>query len=74
MSEPTVRTRYAPLAPRLAEVLPLIAGGFTDDQIGAQLGVTAASVRVFARRLIEAYSATGRAHMIACAFRQGDLK
>jgi DNA-binding NarL/FixJ family response regulator len=69
----TVRTRCAALAPRLAQVLPLIADGLTDDQIAARLGVTTSCVHGHAKRLVEAYNATDRAHMIACAFRQGDL-
>lgn len=68
-----VRTRHAALAPRLAQVLPLIAAGLTDEQIADRLGVATSSVRGHVLRLVEAYSATGRAHMIACAFRQGDV-
>lgn len=67
------RTRRVALSPRLAQVLPLIAGGLTDEEIGAHLGVSTSSVRGFAFRLVETYQATSRAHMIACAFRQGDL-
>jgi DNA-binding NarL/FixJ family response regulator len=72
-STTSARTRNTALTPRLAQVLPLIAAGLTDDEIAARLGVTCSSVRGFAFRLVEAYSATSRAHMIACAFRQGDL-
>src|SRR6478752_7464464 len=69
----STRTRYTALSPRLAQALPLIADGLTDDEIAARLGVTSSSVRGYAFRLVDAYSATSRAHMIACAFRQGDL-
>jgi DNA-binding NarL/FixJ family response regulator len=68
-----VRTRFTALPPRLAQALPLIADGLTDDEIADRLGVTTSSVRGYAFRLVEAYSATSRAHMIACAFRQGDV-
>lgn len=65
--------RRAALATRLAQALPLIAAGLTDEEIAAQLGVTTSSVRGYAFRLVEAYSATNRAHMVATAFRRGDL-
>lgn len=71
--EIAVCRRFVALPPRLAQVLPLIADGLTDGEIAARLSLTTSSVRGLAFRLVGAYSATSRAHMIACAFRQGDL-
>ena len=69
----SVRTRYAALSPRLAQALPLFAGGFTDQEIAKRLGVSASSVRGYAFRLVEAYQANNRAHIVANAVRHGDL-
>ncbi len=65
--------RYTELTPRLAEVLPLLADGLDDKQIAERLGITAGSVRSLAQRLVLLYSASNRWHMVACAFRQGDV-
>lgn len=74
MSAPTAARRYTALPRRLAQALPLIADGLTDEEIADRMGVTTGTVRGIAQRLCLAYSATNRAHMVALAFRQGDLK
>lgn len=66
-------SRRTALPTRLAQVLPLIAEGLTDYEIGRRLNIATGTVRGIAQRLVIAYSATNRAHMIARAFRQGDL-
>ena len=66
-------SRLTALPTRLAQVLPLIAAGLTDEEIAARLHIATATVRGTVQRLVIAYSASNRAHMIALAFRQGDL-
>lgn len=76
---PTATTEARPLAPLAArpgaaltsrelEVLQLIAEGFSNTQIAAELVVSPETVKTHIRRLLAKLKATSRAHAVAVAF------
>lgn len=61
------------LPPQLAEVVPLLAAGLTDREIGVRLWLSRAGVRARVCRLLRLLGAVDRAHAVALAHGQGLL-
>jgi DNA-binding NarL/FixJ family response regulator len=55
---------------RLQEVLVLIAYGYSDEAIGALLGMSCAGIRSRRKRLLHRLHARNRAHAVGIAFRK----
>ena len=65
--------RSAPRRPsdREIEVLTLVCGGASNDEIGAQLGVTEKTVESHLRRLFDRYGVLSRTELAVLALREG---
>ena len=65
--------RSAPRRPsdREIEVLTLVCGGASNDEIGAQLGVTEKTVESHLRRLFDRYGVLSRTELAVLAVREG---
>jgi DNA-binding NarL/FixJ family response regulator len=65
--------RNAPRRPsdREIEVLTLVCGGASNDEIGAQLGVTEKTVESHLRRLFDRYGVLSRTELAVLALREG---
>jgi len=61
------------LTERELQVLQLIANGFENRQIGAQLFVSEETVKTHVRHLLAKLAAPNRARAVAVAFRHGLL-
>ena len=62
------------LSAREAEVLRLVARGYTVDEVAGALGVSRNTVRTFVRRVYVKLQVTTRAQAVTAALRQGWLK
>jgi two-component system response regulator NreC len=62
------------LSPRESEVLELLARGFTNRQIGEQIGVGVKTVETYRSRLSEKLGLLSRADIVAYAIEKGLLK
>ena len=56
---------------REIEVLTLVCGGASNDEIGAQLGVTEKTVESHLRRLFDRYGVLSRTELAVLALREG---
>ncbi len=65
--------RSAPRRPsdREIEVLTLVCGGASNDEVGAQLGVTEKTVESHLRRLFDRYGVLSRTELAVLALREG---
>jgi DNA-binding NarL/FixJ family response regulator len=65
--------RSAPRRPsdREIEVLTLVCGGASNDEIGAQLGVTEKTVESHLRRMFDRYGVLSRTELAVLALREG---
>jgi DNA-binding NarL/FixJ family response regulator len=65
--------RSAPRRPsdREIEVLTLVCGGASNDEVGAQLGVTEKTVESHLRRLFDRYAVLSRTELAVLALREG---
>ena len=61
------------LSPRQEQVLQLMAGGMTNSEIGAELGVTERTVKAYAQELYDKLGVRNRAGAVAEAARLGLL-
>lgn len=61
------------LTNRQREVLELLADGSSDAEIGERLGVNLTTVYQHVKDVRAAYGASNRTHVVALAFRQGDI-
>lgn len=69
-----VAQRGEPLTDRERQVLALVAQGFKDSRIAVVLGVSAATVATYRKRLRIKLGATCAAHSVALGFLNGYLK
>jgi DNA-binding NarL/FixJ family response regulator len=56
------------LADRDIDILPLIASGMTDKEIGATLGLKRVTVSTYIRGMLAKFKAANRAELVARAF------
>lgn len=63
-----------PLTPTQRRILPLMAEGCTNVEIGQRLGVSLDTVKTHAQRMYQALGARGREHAVAIAIRAGLLR
>ena len=62
------------LSPREAEVLQLIARGFTNKEIAAQLGITVKTIETHKARAMEKLGLHSRAAIVRLAIEEGWLR
>lgn len=62
------------LSQKEIKVIELIAGGFTDDEIAAELNLSYSTIRMYAMNLLNKTNSTNRANLIYWAFTNGVLK
>ncbi len=62
------------LSDRQVDVLAGIAGGLTNERIGARLGLTMDTVKMHVGRLYRQLGARDRAHAVALAYDKGALR
>jgi LuxR family quorum sensing-dependent transcriptional regulator len=62
------------LTPRLAEILPLVADGKTDREIGIIIGISLSGADMLLRRLRQVFGVSTRSQVVAEAFRRGLVK
>lgn len=64
----------ADLSEREAEVIRLIAQGFTNKEVGAQLGVSAKTIETYKTRSMEKLGLRGRVELVQAAVERGWLR
>ena len=74
MRERTWATNEPWLSLRELDVLDLVASGYSDKEIAARIGVSAATVNTHLRHVYAKLHAHNRAHAVAIAVRRGFLK
>jgi DNA-binding NarL/FixJ family response regulator len=67
-------TRRSVLTPREAEVLGLVASGWTSREVGAQLTISAKTVENHKQRIFAKLNVQNQAHAVAVAVRGGYLR
>lgn len=60
--------------PHLVEVLPLLAAGCSDRQIGERVCLTTEGAKLRVRALRSVYGAASRAHLVRLAVEAGHLR
>ena len=68
---PTVPARLAVLTPREQEVLALVGGGATNDEIAAALVISSATVRTHVGRILTKLDARDRVQLVVIAHEAG---
>lgn len=68
------RKERRPLTSRQSEVLALLADGLTDLDIGFRLNIKLTTVEQHVKDIRAAYGASNRTHVVALAFRSGELQ
>lgn len=66
--------RLSELSERESEVLRLIAHGYTNKEIAAQLGISVKTVETYKTRSMEKLGLKSRADIVRCALQQGWLQ
>lgn len=61
------------LSKKEIKVIELIAGGFTDDEIAAELKLSYSTIRMYAMNLLNKTNSSNRANLIYWAFTNGVL-
>lgn len=61
------------LSQKEIKVIELIAGGFTDDEIAAELKLSYSTIRMYAMNLLNKTNSSNRANLIYWAFTNGVL-
>ena len=61
------------LSPREHQVVELLAAGLTGDEVGAQLGISPATVRVHIRNATGKLGASTRTQAVAIAVARGEV-
>lgn len=62
------------LSPRERQVLQLVANGYENKQIAAELGISEATVKSYLRGIFERLEVTGRAEAVAVGLRLGVIE
>jgi len=65
---------YKPLSPRMIDVLSLIAGGKTHDEVAGELGISNSAVRTYVAKARERLGAQSRTEAIVIALRLGQVR
>jgi FixJ family two-component response regulator len=65
----TLRDRYASLTPREQEVLAWVVSGLLNKQVGAELGMTEATVKAHRGKIMQNMQADSLAHLVRIAAR-----
>jgi DNA-binding NarL/FixJ family response regulator len=62
------------LTPREQQVLVRVAFGWSNEQIGAELGITKETVRTHVENTLHRLGARNRSHAVGIAYRAGMLR
>ncbi len=62
-----------PLSAREVEVLQLVAGGYSNAEVGHELGLSASTIKAHLVRIGRRLGSGDRAHLVALAMRTGTI-